>query len=204
MTLVIGLTGGIASGKSTVANMLKEQGITVIDADIEARLAVEPGEIAYNKIVEHFGRNILLEDGTINRAKLGEIIFNNKEERIVLNGIVHPAVRERMNEKKEAAIERNESIVIMDIPLLFESKLTEQVERSLLIYVDEVTQLKRLMERNHYTENEAMARIQSQMPLKEKQALTDFLIDNSGTLEQTKAQLNSILSEWGYKEKKEG
>ncbi len=204
MTLVIGLTGGIASGKSTVANMLKESGITVIDADIEARLAVEPGEIAYNKIAEHFGKSILLENGTINRAKLGEIIFNDQEERTVLNGIVHPAVRERMNEKKEAAIKRNESIVIMDIPLLFESKLTDQVERTLLIYVDEATQLKRLMERNNYSENEAMVRIQSQMPLKEKKALADFIIDNSGTLEQTKTQLSGILSEWGYKERKEG
>lgn len=204
MTLVIGLTGGIASGKSTVANMLKELGITVIDADVEARLAVEPGEMAYNKIVEHFGKSILLEDGTINRAKLGEIIFNDKEKRMVLNEIVHPAVRERMNEKKEAALKQNESIVIMDIPLLFESKLTEQVERSLLIYVDEATQLKRLMERNKYTENEAMARIQSQMPLKEKKVLADYLIDNSGTLEQTRTQLSGILREWGYEEKKEG
>lgn len=204
MTLVIGLTGGIASGKSTVANMLKELGITVIDADIEARLAVEPGETAYNKIVEHFGKSILLENGTINRAKLGEIIFNNEAERTVLNRIVHPAVRERMNEKKEEAIKRNESIVIMDVPLLFESKLTDQVERTLLIYVDEETQLKRLMERNNYSEEEAMSRIQSQMPLKEKKTLADFIIDNSGTLEQTKTQLSGILREWGYKERKEG
>ena len=96
------------------------------------------------------------------------------------------------------------SIVIMDIPLLFESKLTDQVERSLLIYVDEATQLKRLMERNNYTKNEAMVRIQSQMPLKEKKALADFIIDNSGTLEQTKYSAYGILSEWGYKERKEG
>ena len=96
MTLVIGLTGGIASGKSTVANMLKESGITVIDADVEARLAVEPGETHITNRSDISGRTYCLEDGSINRAKLGEIIFNNKEERIVLNGIVHPAVRERM------------------------------------------------------------------------------------------------------------
>ncbi|MBB6445678.1 dephospho-CoA kinase [Bacillus benzoevorans] len=203
MTLVIGLTGGIASGKSTVANMCKEQGITVIDADMESRDVVEPGEKAYDQIIEHFGKGILLADGTINRAKLGEIIFNNKEERMVLNGIVHPAVRERMNAKKEAAAARNEAILIMDIPLLFESKLTNLVDRSLLVYVDETTQLKRLMERNQYSEQEAISRIQSQMPLKEKRILSDRVIDNSGTPEQTRVQLYRILKEWGFEEKKE-
>ena len=96
MALIIGLTGGIASGKSTVANMLKNEGITVIDADLESRLAVEQGEEAYDHIVNHFSKSILLEDGSINRAKLGEIIFNIKEERMKLNEIVHPAVRKRM------------------------------------------------------------------------------------------------------------
>lgn len=203
MTLVIGLTGGIASGKSTVANMCKEQGITVIDADMESRAAVEPGEKAYEQIVAHFGKDILLADGTINRAKLGEIIFNNKEERMVLNGIVHPAVRERMNAKKEAAAEKNETIIIMDIPLLFESKLTNLVDRSLLVFVDETTQLKRLMERNQYTEQEAMSRIHSQMPLKEKIRLSDWVIDNSGMPEQTRLQLDKILTECGFEVKKE-
>lgn len=203
MTVVIGLTGGIASGKSTVANMLKELGITVIDADVEARLAVEPGEAAYKQIVAHFGEGILLEDGAIDRAKLGGIIFNNEEERKVLNSIVHPVVRQRMKKKKEAAIKRKEDIVIMDIPLLFESKLTDQVERTLVIYVDEETQLKRLMERNQFSKEEAMARIRSQMPLKEKKHLADYIIDNSGTLEQTKAQLYRLLEEWGYKVKEE-
>lgn len=203
MTLVIGLTGGIASGKSTVSNMCREQGITIIDADIEARHAVEPGEKAYAQIVEHFGKEILLADGTINRAKLGEIIFNHKEERMVLNSIVHPAVRERMNAQKEAAIARNEEIIIMDIPLLFESNLTHLVDRSLLVYVDEAAQLKRLMERNQYTKEEAMSRIRSQMPLKEKKILADWVIDNSGTLEQTRVQLYRILEECGFKVKKE-
>nr|WP_295969916.1 dephospho-CoA kinase [uncultured Bacillus sp.] len=203
MPLVIGLTGGIASGKSTVSHILEELGITVIDADIEARMAVDPGEKAYNQIVAHFGKSILLEDGTINRAKLGEIIFNHKEERIALNGIVHPAVRERMNVKKQEAVKRNEPLIIMDIPLLFESGLTDQVERSLLIYIDEATQLKRLKERNQYSEQEAMARIQSQMPLKEKRTLADAVIDNSGTLEETRRQLYQILKEWGYIVKEE-
>lgn len=202
MALIIGLTGGIASGKSTVSNMIKNLGITVIDADIEARLAVEIGEEAYHKIVTHFGQSVLLEDGAINRAKLGEIIFNNEQERMVLNGIVHPAVRKRMAEKQEAAISRGESLIVMDIPLLFESKLTNIVDRILLVYVDEEIQLQRLMERNQYTKEEALSRMRSQMSLSEKKALADAVIDNNGSLEKTQWQLYNVLEEWGFK--KEG
>lgn len=199
MSTVIGLTGGIASGKSTVSNMLKDLGITVIDADIEARQVVEPGENAYQQIVKHFGRGILLDDGTINRAKLGEIIFNNKDEREVLNGIVHPAVRESMMEKKEVAVKRGEKLIVLDIPLLFESKLTDLVEKVILVYVDKEIQIQRLMKRNQYSESEAISRIQSQMPLNEKKQLADFIIDNNGSIQQTEKQLNIILSQLKYK-----
>jgi dephospho-CoA kinase len=199
MAFIIGLTGGIASGKSTVANMLKNWGITVIDADVESRLAVEKGEEAYNQIVSHFSKNILLENGSINRAKLGEIIFNNKEERMILNEIVHPAVRKRMLQKQESAEKNGETIIIMDIPLLFESELTGMVDKTLLVYVDEKIQLQRLMERNNYSRQEALARIQSQMPLSEKKKLADVVIENNGLLEQTEQQLKNILIEWGFK-----
>ena len=198
MALIVGLTGGIASGKSTVSNLIKDLGITVIDADIEARLAVEPGEKAYQQIVEHFGVEILLEDGSINRPKLGDIIFNQQEERMVLNGIVHPAVRERMNEKKLAAIQRGEYLIVMDIPLLFESKLTDLVEKIILVYVDEKIQLERLMMRNHYSETEAHVRIKSQMPLIDKKKHSDFIIDNNGSVEQTQKQLNAVLNKLGF------
>ena len=198
MALIIGLTGGIASGKSTVANMLKNEGITVIDADLESRLAVEQGEEAYDHIVNHFSKSILLEDGSINRAKLGEIIFNIKEERMKLNEIVHPAVRKRMLQKKESAENHGEAIIIMDIPLLFESEFTELVDKTLLVFVDEDIQLQRLMERNHYSKQEALARIHSQMPLAEKKRLADVVIDNNGSLEQTELQLKNVLSEWGF------
>ena len=198
MALIIGLTGGIASGKSTIANMLKNEGITVIDADVESRLAVEQGEEAYDHIVNHFSKSILLEDGSINRAKLGEIIFNNKEERMKLNEIVHPAIRKRMLQKKESAENHGEAIIIMDIPLLFESKFTELVDKTLLVFVDEDIQLQRLMERNHYSKQEALARIHSQMPLAEKKRLADVVIDNNGSLEQTELQLKNVLSEWGF------
>lgn len=196
MPLVVGLTGGIASGKSTVSKMFKDMGITVIDADIEARLAVEKGEPAYENIVAFFGRDILLEDGSINRAKLGEIIFNDLEKRLKLNSIVHPEVRKRMLAKRDQAIEAGERLIIMDIPLLFESKLTYMVDKILLVYVDAETQLERLMARNHFTKEEAISRINSQMPLKDKIKLSDAVIDNNGTIEETRNQLIRILREW--------
>ncbi|WP_074018178.1 dephospho-CoA kinase [Massilibacterium senegalense] len=196
MTKVVGITGGIASGKSTVVTMLKEMKFPIIDADLIAREVVRVGEEAYEKIVEHFGSDILLEDHTINRAKLGEIVFNNEKERLALNAIVHPAVRKRMNEKKEKWIAAGESVIFLDIPLLFESKLTNMVEKVLLIYVDEETQVERLMERNDFTQEQARSRIASQMQLKEKKTLSDAVIDNNGSVENTKTQLLEILRNW--------
>ncbi|MCM3704759.1 MULTISPECIES: dephospho-CoA kinase [Cytobacillus] len=196
MSLTVGLTGGIASGKSTVSSLLIEKGYTVIDADIEARLAVEKGEEAYQDIVRHFGDRVLLDDGSINRAELGSIIFHDEKERQVLNSIVHPAVRKRMTAKKEQAISRNEQLIILDIPLLFESKLQYMCDKTLLVYADEDIQLKRLMQRNQLSENEAMARIQSQMPLRDKKVLADAVIDNNGTIEETEKQLWTILKKW--------
>jgi dephospho-CoA kinase len=197
MSLVIGLTGGIASGKSTVSAMFADMGITVIDADIEARLAVEPGEKAYNDIVSHFGSGILDEAGAINRQKLGSIIFNDEDKRLLLNSIVHPAVRERMAQKRELAEAANEKAIVMDIPLLFESKLTGLVEKIILVYVDEKTQLERLMKRNGFSEAEALSRIKSQMPLNDKVKLADAVIDNGGSIEQTRQHLIDILNKWG-------
>lgn len=196
MSLIIGLTGGIASGKSTVSNMLKEMKITVVDADVEARLAVMKGESAYYKIIDEFGRDILQEDGEIDRQKLGSIIFHQAEKRQLLNEIVHPEVRKRMWGQIEAAQNNREKVVVLDIPLLFESKLTYMVEKTILVYVDKDTQLKRLMERNHLSVDEAEARINSQMPLSEKVKLADAVIDNNGTIAKTKEQLIEILNRW--------
>lgn len=196
MSLTVGLTGGIASGKSTVSSLLIEKGYTVIDADIEARLAVEKGEEAYQEIVRHFGERVLLKDGSIDRAELGSIIFHDEKERKALNSIVHPAVRKRMKAKKEQAISRNEQMIILDIPLLFESKLQYMCDKTLLVYADEGIQLQRLMQRNQLSEKEAMARIHSQMPLREKKALADAVIDNNGRIEETEKQLWDILRKW--------
>ncbi|CRK84378.1 dephospho-CoA kinase [Neobacillus massiliamazoniensis] len=199
MSLVIGLTGGIASGKSTVSNMFKEMNILVIDADVEARLAVEKGQPAYEKILAEFGDNILLPNEEIDRQKLGSIIFHRSEKRQLLNGIVHPEVRKRMKRQIEEAKEQGEEIVVLDIPLLFESKLMYMVDKTLLVYVDNAIQLQRLMARNHLSKQEAEARIQSQMPLAEKVGLADEVIHNNGAITDTKKQLITILANWGIK-----
>ena len=194
---VIGITGGIASGKSTASNMVREMGYTVIDADYASRVVVEPGQKAYGEIIGQFGESILHEDGTLNREKLGAIIFTDEEKRKQLNRIVHPAVRAYMNEEREAAFERGEKIVFLDIPLLFESKLTHMVDKTVLIYVDQDVQLHRLMARNNLTEEQAKARINSQMPLSEKKALADEVIDNNMDIDRTRSQLVSVLNKWG-------
>ncbi|WP_199425614.1 dephospho-CoA kinase [Thermaerobacillus caldiproteolyticus] len=196
MSLTIGLTGGIASGKSTITQMMRELGIPVIDADQVAREVVEIGKEAYKNIIEVFGREILQENGEINRAKLGAIVFHDEEKRKKLNAIVHPAVRQHMLAKKEEYIHRGEKTIVLDIPLLFESGLTHFVDKIIVVYVDEHIQLERLMKRNGFSQDEALARIQAQMPLHEKVKKADAVIDNNGTIEETKQQLLQILTKW--------
>lgn len=196
MSLVIGLTGGIASGKSTVSIMFKEMNIPVVDADVEARLAVMKGEAAYFQIIDTFGKDILL-DGEIDRQELGSIIFHQEEKRKLLNEIVHPEVRKRMMEQVEKAQQTGEEVIVLDIPLLFESKLTYMVEKTILVYVDYDIQLERLMKRNSLSIDDAKARIQSQMPLNEKIKLADAVINNNGSIEETKKQLINVLSQFG-------
>jgi len=196
LSLVIGLTGGIASGKSTVARMLIDKKITVIDADVIAKQAVEKGMPAYRQIVEAFGKDILLENGDIDRKKLGSIVFTDEQKRLKLNQIVHPAVRAEMLKQRDEAIARKEQFVVLDIPLLYESGLDYLVGKVLVVTVPADIQLKRLMERNSLTEEEAMSRITSQMPLADKTKKADAVIDNSGSLEHTKHQLEEVLSGW--------
>ncbi|MCP3030543.1 dephospho-CoA kinase [Halobacillus sp. A1] len=197
MGLVIGLTGSIATGKSTISKMIKSFQIPVVDADIISREVVEIGKPAYLKIVEVFGEGVLNEDGTLNRKSLGNIVFKDKDKRGQLNGIVHPEVRKEMVRQRDEYLNNGERAVVLDIPLLFESKLNSYADRTLVVYVDEDTQLKRLMDRDGSSEEEANYRINSQISIKEKAHLADAVIDNSGTLESSRTQLQEVLREWG-------
>lgn len=199
MAKIIGLTGGIASGKSTVSNLLRRKGFAIVDADIAARKVVEIGEDAYKQIVEAFGPEILQQDQNLDRKKLGTIVFHDEEKRLMLNQIVHPAVREYMQKEKETALKQGKETVIMDIPLLFESNLGYMVDQTILVYVEQSIQLQRLMDRNHFTKAEAMARIQSQMPLEEKIEKSDAVINNNGTIDETGQQLDEIITKWFLK-----
>lgn len=192
--MILGLTGGIATGKSTVTGMLRERGIPVIDADQIAREVVEPGKPAYEAIVRHFGREILLEDGQIDRKKLGEIVFSDEAERQKLNTIVHPEVRRVMREEAEAAEQNGAEIVFMDIPLLFESKLAYMVEKIVVVYAPQSMQLARMMERDELEEEQARKRLRAQFPIEQKSQEADFLIDNSRTREQTERQVEELLA----------
>lgn len=195
--MIIGLTGSIATGKSTVATMLKNKGYAIVDADEIARQVVEPGSPVLSEITEVFGQEVLKADGSLDRELLGHRIFTNEEERKKLNAIMHPAVRKEMLRQKDEWLLNGARTVIMDIPLLFESKLQSFVEKVLVVSVSPSIQRARLMERNHLTEEEADARIRSQMPIAEKEDLADAVIFNNGTREETEVQLTSILQQWG-------
>jgi dephospho-CoA kinase len=195
MSLVIGLTGGIASGKSTVSDLFREYKIPVIDADVVAREVVEPGEPALAAIVKSFGEEILLSDGTLDRPKLGSIIFRDEQKREQLNNIVHPVVRERMTAERDR-LKKTYPAVVLDIPLLFEGNQLQLVDKVVVVYVDSSVQLERLMRRNELTEQAALDRINSQMSLEQKASKADAVIDNNGTPKETQEQLEQLLTSW--------
>lgn len=191
---VIGLTGGIASGKSTVANYLKENGFAVIDADIAARQAIEKGTEGLRKVAETFP-GVLNEDGTLNRKALGTIIFNDKAQRDSLNEIVHPIVRRLMDEEKAAALSEGK-VVVMDIPLLYENELEHTVDEVWVVYVSYDIQKMRLMKRNELSESEADARINSQMSMDEKRDKADIVIDNCHDLDSLYKRLEALIKDY--------
>lgn len=197
--MIIGLTGSIASGKSTVANMLRELQYPIVDADVIARQVVEAGSPLLKEIAETFGKEVLHEDGTLNREALGAIIFGNEEKRSQLNALMHPAIRKLMLSEKERYIEQGYQTVIMDIPLLFESKLEHYAEKILVVSVSPDIQKQRLMNRNELSEAEAEARISSQLAMDIKEQRADAVIKNNGTIEETNQQLLAILEKWNAK-----
>lgn len=194
--MIIGLTGSIASGKSTVSAMLRRKGFPIVDADEIARLVVEPGSPVLLEICRQFGEDIVNEDGALNREKLGGRIFGNDEERQKLNGIIHPAIRQEMLRQKDEWLSNGANTVIMDIPLLFESKLQSFVDKIIVVSVSPEIQKERLIARNVLSQEEADARIQSQLPMEIKEKGADAVLSNDGTQEETAKQLECVLLEW--------
>lgn len=192
---VIGLTGGIASGKSTVAKYLADNGFIIVDADLASRKAVEKGSQGLDEIRTAFGKEVIQNDGTLNRKALGEIIFNDKSKREILNQIVHPLVRDIMEKEKDAGLAQSKP-VIMDIPLLFENRLESTVDEVWVVYVPEDIQVERLMSRNNLTEVEAKSRIASQLSIEIKKQKADKVIDNSGDLETLYHQLELLIQSY--------
>ncbi|MCA1291664.1 dephospho-CoA kinase [Paenibacillus sp. alder61] len=189
----IGLTGGIATGKSTVSQMLVGRGAALIDADVIAREIMEPGHPVLAEVVKRFGREILLPDGRLDRKKLGAIVFSDSRKRKTLEAITHPAIRAEMKERM-AAIEAAEPrrLVVADIPLLFESGLEGLYEEIMVVYVPRPIQLERLVLRDRLTLEQAEARLQAQMDIEVKRERADVLIDNSRGMEETKRQVDAF------------
>lgn len=188
----IGLTGGIASGKSTVLRWLQKKGVPYIDADVVAREVVEPGTLGLQELVNAFGPNTMLEDGTLNRAYIGSLVFSDPKALETINSILQPHIRRRIQELTEEWEAKGKQAIIYDIPLMFETDWHTQMDEIWLVYVNPVTQLERLMKRNAYSEQEALDRIRSQMSLDEKRDLSTVVIDNSGTMKQLEKQLRKL------------
>ena len=194
--IVAGMTGGIASGKSTVAEMFARNGARVIDADRIAREAVRKGAPAYADIIAHFGETILQENGEIDRSRLAMIIFHDETERKVLERIVHPRVKKETARRLEQIRQQDpHAIVILDVPLLFESGMEQDLNDIIVVYVPQAVQIQRLMARDGSSEAEALARIRSQMPIEKKKTLADMVIDNSGSLANTRAQTLAVYNQ---------
>ena len=209
--IVIGLTGGIATGKSTVSRQLAARNIPVIDADILARDVVRPGTQALNKIVSTFGPEILKEDGTLDRTKLGFIVFQDEEQRRKLNAIVHPSVRSAMILRILKYWLRGERVCVLDVPLLIESKIYQWVGKVVVVYwfvpfeshmtglTDDLVvsssaeiQLQRLMQRDGSTREDARARLLAQLPIADKLEFADTVVDNSGTQAELEVQVDEL------------
>lgn len=196
--MIIGLTGGIASGKSTVARMLADRGARLVDADEVAREIVRPGEPALEAVASLFGQAVLCPDGTLNRQELGRIVFRDKEQLAKLEAITHPAIRARMQERiHNYAKEDARGLIVADVPLLYETKQEHLYEGVLVVYVPKELQTERLMDRNGMSREEAERRIALQMDMEEKRRRADWLIDNSGSVEETERQVQQFWNSQG-------
>lgn len=198
--MVIGLTGGIASGKSTVSRILRELGAEVIDADLVAREVMRPGTEAWRELVNHFGPQILDADGSINRRRLGRLVFTDPAALAALNEITHPCITRRIQEQVARARQEGR-VVVVDAPLLIEAGMHRMVDEVWLVVVEPGVQVERVMRRDNLTYQEALSRLRSQMPLEEKKMFAHHVIDNSGPVQATRARVvelwNSALRRAG-------
>ena len=192
MTMVIGLTGGIATGKTTVSNYLKELGYSIIDADVIARQVVEPGTKGLRMITDTFGEKVLTSDGLLDRQHLAQLVFTSSEQLQQLNRILQPIIRERIQELISTS---KDSVVVIDVPLLYEQHYEDLCDVVMVVSAQPQQQLERLMNRNHLTMDEAKNRVASQMPLSSKERLADVVIDNNGSVEETRQQVKRWLNQ---------
>ncbi len=192
--LLVGLTGNIGSGKSTVAQLLSERGATIIDADVLARRAVEQGTPGHRAIVERWGSSILAADGSLDRAALRRIVFGDHAELEQLNSLVHPEVERMRSALVELARDRGDRLVVCDVPLLFERRMTESFDRIVLVDAPRPVRLERLVRERGLRETEGMDMIVSQMPAELKRARADFVIDNDGTITQLDQRVTDVWS----------
>ncbi len=190
--MVIGITGGIASGKSTISLLLKKLGASIIDVDLIGREVVQKGEKAYNEIVKYFGEDILLLNGEINRKKLGDMVFSDKEKLHVLNGITHPEIIRRVVDKIKELKENGAHVIVIDAAILFEMGLDKYCDSIWLIHIDKETQLNRLMERDRFVYLDAMNRIKSQYENEDKFGLADVIINNNKPLEVIEKEIKEL------------
>jgi len=196
--LIIGLTGGIVGGKSTVATMCRDLGAKIIDADILGHSVILPYKPAWKKIVKLFGEDILGNDRTIDREKLGKIVFADQVLLKKLNEMTHPEIIKLI--KKEINLARSktynqEKILVIDAALIYEAKIDRLMDKIIVVYIDEDEQIKRLIKRNNLSKDEALQRVKSQIPMKEKIKMADYVIDNSNSLDTTREQVKKIWQE---------
>lgn len=192
--MVVGLTGGIGSGKSTVARMLRELGAAVVDADALAREAVEPGRPAHRAVVDRFGAGVVLPDGTLDRKRLGAIVFADASARRDLERIVHPEVAALAAARFAEAVASGAPLVVYDVPLLFENQLEGSFSSVIVVRVSPSTQRARIAARDRLSEDEVRRRIEAQMPLEEKVRRAQHVIDNDGDLDATRAQVEALVA----------
>lgn len=194
--LIVGLTGGIASGKSSAGRIMAKLGAKIVDADLLARVVVEPGRPAFAAIVERFGERVLADDGTLDREKLRDIVFKDKRALKDLNKITHPEVfKEILREIENYKKSDSKELLVLDIPLLYEAGADAIVDVVAVVYVDRETQIERLIERDKFSRSDAENRIDKQMDLEEKKRRADFVIDNCGDFGDLESEVNFVFGE---------